>query len=154
MFTGACCEPVYPVTDTYAHGVLQIYYPWTGCFIDDSKLEEFIKIFNNWIKDKSCCPKVVRLGYEQAMRLKFSKEPTSKTGDIEYEAMAVQPDKETQELVELVSIIFAKGDPESGQTTPFDFGQDFNWSRPCIKVSKQGIDLLKYYDICNGCKYP
>jgi hypothetical protein len=87
------------------------------------------------------------------MRLKFSKEPTSKTGDIEYEAMAVQPDKETQEIVELVSTIFVKDNPASGQTTPFDFGQDYNWSEPCIKVSKQGIDLLKYY-ICNGCKYP
>lgn len=152
MFTGARCEPVYPVNEAYARGVLLIYYPWTGRFIDDSKSEEFINIFNNWIKDKSRCPKVVRLGYERAKRLKFSKEPISKTGDLEYEAMTVQPDKETQELVELVSTIFAKGDPESGQTTPFDFGQDYNWSKPCIKVSKQRIDLLKNYDICNGCK--
>jgi hypothetical protein len=53
--------------------------------------------------------------------------------------MAVQPDKETQELVELVSNIFAKDNPASGQTTPFDFGQDYNWSKPCIKVSKQGM---------------
>jgi hypothetical protein len=68
--------------------------------------------------------------------------------------MAVPPDKETQELVELVSTIFATDNPASGQTKLFDFGQDYNWSKPCIKVSKQGIDLLKYYDICNGCKYP
>jgi hypothetical protein len=67
--------------------------------------------------------------------------------------MAVQPVKETQELVELVSTIFAKDDPASRQTTPFDFGQDYNWSKPCTKVSKQGIDLLKYYDICNSCKH-
>jgi hypothetical protein len=71
MFTGARCEPVYPVTNAYAGGVLLIYCPWTGRFIDDSKLEEFIH-----------CPKEVRLGYEGAMRSKFSKEPTSKTGDI------------------------------------------------------------------------
>jgi hypothetical protein len=43
MFTGARCEPVYPVLDAYARGVLLIYYPWTGCFIDDSKSESALK---------------------------------------------------------------------------------------------------------------
>jgi hypothetical protein len=141
MFTGARCEPVYPVTDAYARGVLLIYYPWHGRFMDDSKSENFIQIFKTWITDKLRCPSVVRLGYERAKRLKFSKEPTCKTADIEYEAMVVQPDEETQDLVDLVSTIFAKDDPASGTGSPLDFGRDHNWSQPCIDVSSTELIL-------------
>jgi hypothetical protein len=36
LFTGARCEPVYPVTESYARGVLLIYHPWHGHLSSDN----------------------------------------------------------------------------------------------------------------------
>ena len=59
-------------------------------------------MFNQWIRNRSLCPKTVRLGFERAKRLKFAIEPTTKTADIDYDTTAVQPDKETKVLVDLI----------------------------------------------------
>jgi hypothetical protein len=134
MFTGARCEPVYPVTEGYARGVLLIYYPWNGRFMFDTKTSGFVDIFKNWIKDKARCPQVVRMGYERAKRLKHSTEPTSATADIEYDAMAVQPDKETRELVDLVSTIFTNDSLSSEPGCQLDFGRDHDWSEASVMV--------------------
>jgi hypothetical protein len=134
LFTGARCEPVYPATASYARAVLLLYRPWHGRFVFDTNSQGFLSMFNQWIKNKSQCPKVVRIAYERAKRLKFSKEPTAKTADIEYHAMAVQADDETKELVDLVSTIFTNDEMESETGSGLDFGESHDWSKPSIEV--------------------
>jgi hypothetical protein len=136
MFTGARCEPTYPVNAQYARGVFLIYHPWHGRFDYDCDAKEFIDMFKRWILDENC-PKVIRLGYERAKRLKFSKEPTSETADIDYEAMTVQPDEDTRDLVDLVSTIFTDSQDPSESSAKYDFGKDHNWSTPAVMVRKK-----------------
>jgi len=65
--------------------------------------------------------------------LKFAKEPTTKTADIDYDTTAVQPDEETKVLVDLVSTIFASEDNSADEMTNLDFGKAFQWSKPCVE---------------------
>jgi hypothetical protein len=133
LFTGARCEPVYPVTEGYARGVLLIYHPWHGQFSFDNESKGFIDYFKKWIKN-DLCPKAVRLGYERARRLKHSKEPTSETADINYDTMACQADEETVELVDLVGTIFATYDASFEECSQLDFGKNHDWSKKSVKV--------------------
>jgi hypothetical protein len=135
LFTGARCEPVYPPTEGYARGVLLIYHPWVGRFTFDCDTKEYVQYFKDWIQDAIRCPKAVRLGYERAKRLHFSKEPTSDKADISYDSFACEPDEETKELVALVSTIFAKEDT-TNEALILDFGLDYDWCIPSIDVSK------------------
>jgi hypothetical protein len=86
------------------------------------------------IKNVNLCPKAVRLGYERARRLKHSKEPTSESNEINYDTMAIQPDEETTELVDLVGTIFATYDAAFEECSQLDFGKDHNWSKKSVKV--------------------
>jgi hypothetical protein len=106
-------------------------------------------MFKRWIKNKELCPKVVRLGYERAKRLKFAKEPTTKTADINYDAMAVQPDKETKDLVDLVSTIFANDDRSDEARSSYDFGLTHDWSRASVKVRKGNENFGKFPSFTN-----
>jgi hypothetical protein len=76
----------------------------------------------------------IRLGYERARRLKHSKEPTSESNDINYDTMAIQPDKETTELVDLIGTIFGTYDASCEECSKLDFGKNHNWSKKCVKV--------------------
>ena len=134
LFAGGRCEPVYPATEAYARSVLLLYHPWHGTFIIDTKSKSFLPLFNQWIRKRALCPKTVHLGFERAKRLKFAKEPTTKTADIDYDAKAVQPDEETKVLVDLVSTIFASEDNAAGEMSNLDFGRSFQWSKPCVEV--------------------
>jgi hypothetical protein len=145
LFTGARCEPVYPPTEGYARGVLLIYHPWVGRFSFESNNKGYVQYFKEWIQDTSRCPKVVRLGYERARLLHFSKEPTSEKADISYDSFACEPDEETKELVALVSTIFAKEDT-TNEAVLLNYGLDHDWSIPGINVSSS------LENICLTCK--
>jgi hypothetical protein len=110
-------------------------------------------MFKRWIKNKELCPKVVRLGYERAKRLKFAKEPTAKTADIDYDAMAVQPDKETKDLVDLVSTIFANDNGSDEARSSYDFGLTHDWSRACVEVRKENEKFGKFPSFSNVTAY-
>jgi hypothetical protein len=76
------------------------------------------------------------MGYERAKRLKYSTEPTSTTADLEYDAMAVQPNNETRALVDLVSTIFTNDSLSSEPSgSQLDFGKDHDWSEASVMVS-------------------
>jgi hypothetical protein len=136
LFSGARCEPCYPATTAYARSVLLLYRPWHGRFVLNEDDNAFLPIFKRWIKNTELCPKVVRLEYKRAKRLKFVKEPTTKTADIDYDAMSDQADSETKDLVDLVSTIFANGDVSDEARSAYDFGLSHDWSKACVKVRK------------------
>jgi hypothetical protein len=48
--------------------------------------------------------------------------------------MAIQPDKETTELLDLIGTLFATNDASFEESSQFDFGKNQNWSKKCVKV--------------------
>jgi hypothetical protein len=47
LFTGARCKPVYPVTESYAQGVLLIYHPWHGTLALTMTQEDLLIFLKN-----------------------------------------------------------------------------------------------------------
>jgi hypothetical protein len=135
MFQGGRCEAVYPATPAYARAVLLLFHPWSVKFTIDRDSPMLLKRFNNFIKDKQRCPKVVRVAYERARVMKHKRDPTTSTADIAYDTAAAGADEETRALVELVGTIFTGDeDPDEGLSN-LDYGKHHNWSEPCVKVS-------------------
>ena len=142
MFQGGRCEAVYPATTAYARAVLLVFQPWTDKFSIDKDSPLLLKRFNNFIKDRHKCPKVVRVAYERARLMKHRKEPTTSTADIAYVTAAAGADEETRALVDLVGTIFtANEDPDEGLSN-LDYGKQYNWSEPCVKVSSSRSDTV------------
>jgi hypothetical protein len=140
LYSGARCEPVYPATQAYARAILLLYYPWHGHFHIRVEEDGLMGRFNKFIRDNANCPKSVRLAYDRARIMKSSKEPTSKTADIDYAAFAVKADDETSELVALVSTIFAVDAEACEELSTLDFGRSMDWSKPLVEVSMEVVE--------------
>jgi hypothetical protein len=65
MFTGARCEPVLPVTEGYARGVLLIYYPWHGRSMFDTKASGLLIFSKNGLKTKIGVQKLYKWGMKE-----------------------------------------------------------------------------------------
>ena len=94
-----------------------------------------LKRFNNFIKDKQRCPKVVRVAYEPARLMNRKKDPTTSTSDMAYNTAAAGADEETRALVELVGKIFTGDDDPDEGLSNLDYDKDHNCSEPCVEVS-------------------
>lgn len=137
MFTGGRCEAVYPATPAYARAVLLLYHPWSGKFSIDSSTPTLLQRFNNFIKDRRRCPKVVSVAYRRARLMSYKKDPTTSTADIAYDTAAAGADEETRALVELVGTIFTGDDNPDEGLSNLNYGKDHNWTEPCVKVSSR-----------------
>jgi hypothetical protein len=144
LYTGAQCEAVYPATKAYARAVMLIHCPWHGKFELNKESDALLPSFLKFVEDPKRCPDSVRVSYQRAKLLNTAKEPTTKNGDIDYDTYAFQPDKETEDLVDLVRTIGADLDLDDYDgEIKYDMGIGHDWSKPCVEVGYTLYDFSK-----------
>ena len=140
IYTGAKCEPVYPVTHAYARATMMIYSAWHGAFVYKEDNEYLLQQFKAFIHDQENCPEAVKVSYNRAKLLYKMKEPTSTANDIDYDTFSVKPDQDTIDLVDLASTIYKSFDEDRDtQGINYDYGIDKNWSERTVDVSFDNV---------------
>lgn len=136
VYTGASCHPVHPPTQAYARSMIMIHKPWIGDFKMDNR--NFISEFENFLADDTC-PKALKIPYERVkarvLAGKEKNEPTSRMEEVNYDTFTTEVDESLQEMVELSGTIAQNVSSEEFEDEfPLDFGLNFDWCQPCVKV--------------------
>ena len=138
MYTGAQCEGTYPATEAYASGVMLIHSPWDTKFELREGNKNLLPEFLEFVKDTDRCPASVRVAYERARQMKMMKEPTSKSGDVDYGTYSFldgEPDQQVKEIVALAGALYVPHDMyQDEETISYDYGLNYDWSKPTVKV--------------------
>ena len=143
IYTGAQCEPVYPVTHAYARATMMIYSAWHGAFVFKEDNEYLKQQFKAFIHDNKNCPEAVKVSYNRAKLLYKMKEPTATANDIDYDTFSVKPDQDTIDLVDLASTIYKSFDENRDtQGINYDYGIDKNWSERTVDVSFDNVAYI------------
>ena len=90
-----------------------------------------LKIFEDFVSDKTRCPESVRVSYERARLAISMVEPTSKAELIAYTNFSVLPDQDIIDLVDLANGIYSNNNEEDHDTEywNYDYGEMFDWTK-------------------------